>query len=58
MIECTTISAMLPKSWKKSFNSRVVIPAKMRFCIEYSKGKHCDRYNNQIKENQEKLKLN
>ena len=32
MIEGKKISAMLPRSWKKSFNSGVVIPAKMRFC--------------------------
>ena len=37
MIECKKISAMFPKSWKKSSKSGVVIPAKMRFCNEYGK---------------------
>ena len=30
-IDGKKISAMLPKSWKKPFNSGVVIPTKMRF---------------------------
>ena len=44
---------MLPKIWKKSFNSGVVIPTKMRFCIECSKEKNCDRCSHQINENKE-----
>ena len=31
MIECKKVSAMLPKSWKKSFDNGIVIPTKMRF---------------------------
>ena len=34
MKEGEKISAMLPRSWKKSFDSRMIIPAKMRFCNE------------------------
>ena len=30
-------SAMLPRSWKKSFNSGVVIPAKLSFCKDCGK---------------------
>ena len=37
MTEGKKVSAMLPKSWRKSFNIGVVIPAKMRFCNECSK---------------------
>ena len=32
MLEGKKISAMLPISWKKSFNNGVVIPVKMRRC--------------------------
>ena len=53
MIEGKKISAMLTRSWRKSFNSGVVIAAKMRFCNECSKEKCCDRCNNQINENKE-----
>ena len=34
MIKGKKISAMLPKTWKKSFDNGVVIPPKMRFCKE------------------------
>ena len=34
MKEGKKVSAMLPKSWKKSFNSGVIITSKMRFCNE------------------------
>ena len=44
-------SAILTRSWRKSFNSGVVLPAKMRFCNECSKEKCCDRCNIQINEN-------
>ena len=33
-IEDKKISALLPKSWEKSFESALIIPKKMRFCIE------------------------
>ena len=51
MIEGNKISAVSPKSWKKAFNSAVVIPvipAKMRFCNECLDKIICDRSNNQI----------
>ena len=51
MIEVKKVTAILPKSWKKSFNSRVVLPAKMRFCNEYNRNLICNRCNNQVKEN-------
>ena len=34
MSEGKRISAILPKSHKKSFNNGVIIPTKMRFCNE------------------------
>ena len=34
------ISAMLPRSWKKSFNNGVIIPKKMRFCNESNNKKN------------------
>ena len=50
-IEVEKISAMLPRNWKKSFISGVVIPTKMGFCIECSREKCCDRCNNQLNKN-------
>ena len=43
----------LQKSWKKSFDSGVIIPAKMRFCNECSDEKICNNCNNRINENKE-----
>ena len=34
MIEGKKVSASLPKSWKKSFRSGIIIPTKMRLCNE------------------------
>ena len=53
MIEGQKISALLPKSWKKSFDSGINIPTKMRFCNECNDRKMCDKCNNQINENKE-----
>ena len=53
MIEGEKISALLPKSWKKSFDSGLIIPTKMRFCNECKDRKMCDKFNNQINENKE-----
>ena len=39
MMEVKNVSAILPKSWKKLFNSGVVKTAKMRFCNECSEKK-------------------
>ena len=47
------ISAMLPRSWKKSFDSGIIIPKKMRFCNECDDKKLCNKCNNQINENKE-----
>ena len=51
MKEGKTISAMLPRSWKKSFDSGIIIPVKMRFCNECTDNKTCNKCNNQINEN-------
>ena len=32
MVESKKISAMLPSSWKKSFNNGIIIPTKVRRC--------------------------
>ena len=53
MIEGETISAMLSRSWKKSFDSGIIIPTKMRFCNECNDKKVCNKCNNQINENKE-----
>ena len=45
------ISAMLPKSWKKSFDSGIIIPAKMKRCNECKDGILCKTCNNQFNEN-------
>ena len=46
-------SAMLPKSWKNSFDSGINIPTKMRFCNECNDKNLCFKCNNQINENEE-----
>ena len=52
-------SAMLPGSWKKTFNNGVTIPKKMRFCNECDDEKMCNKCKNQINENKEfEAKLN
>ena len=53
MKEGEKISAMLPKSWKKSFDNGVIIPKKMRFCNKCNDIKMCDKCNSQINENKE-----
>ena len=34
MIEGKKVSALLPESWKKSFDRGIIIPTEMRFCNE------------------------
>ena len=51
MIEGEKISAMLPRSWKKSLDSGIVIPTKMRFCNDCNDNKMCNKCDNQINEN-------
>ena len=53
MIEGKKVSAMSPKSWKKSFNNGVNIPAKMRFCNESTDKLTCNSCNYQVSENKE-----
>ena len=53
MKEGKKISAMLPRSWKKSFDNGIIIPKKMRFCNECNDKKMCNKCNNQINENKE-----
>ena len=53
MIEGEKISAMLTRSWKKSFDSGIIIPTKMRFCNECNDNKMCVKCNNHINENKE-----
>ena len=48
MIEGEKVSALLPKSWKKSFDSGIFIPTKMRFCNECNDKKMCYKCNNKI----------
>ena len=53
MIEGKKISALLPRSWKKSFDSGIIIPARMRYCNECIDKKMCKKCNNRINENKE-----
>ena len=53
MIEGKKISTLLPKSWKKSFDRRIIIPAKLRFCNECKDGILCITCNKQINESKE-----
>ena len=53
MKEDEKISAMLPRSWKKFFDSGIIIPTKMRFCIECKDNKMCVKCNNQVNEKKE-----
>ena len=50
MLKGKKISAMLPKSWKKSSNIRIVIPAKMRNCDKCRGKTLCATCNSQINE--------
>ena len=53
MIEGKNLSAMLPRSWKKSFDSGINIPTRMRFFNECNDQKVCNKCDNQINENKE-----
>ena len=53
MIEGKKMSILLPKSWKKSFESGIIIPTEKRFCNECNDKKMCNRCNNQVNENRE-----
>ena len=53
MLEGKKISAMLPRSLKKSFNNGIVIPTNMRQCNECKDRILSTTCNYQIKENEE-----
>ena len=53
MLDGKKISAMLPRSCKKSFNNGIIIPTKMRQCNVCNDGILCTTCNNQINENKE-----
>ena len=53
MLEGKKISAMLPRSWKKSFNNGVVTAVKVRRCNNCDGEILCDDCNNQVKENKD-----
>ena len=52
-IEGKKVSALSPKSWKKSFHSGTILPTKMRFCNKCRDEKMCNECKNRISENQE-----
>ena len=53
MLKGKRITAILPTSWKKSFENGVIIPTKMRHCNTCKDGILCVTCNNQINENKE-----
>ena len=53
MLDCYKISAMVPKSWNKSFENGINIATKMRFCNDCNDKAMCNRCYNQINENKE-----
>ena len=53
MLDGKKLTAMLPRSWKKSFDNGVIIPTKMRQCNACKDGILCAICNNQINENKE-----
>ena len=53
MIEGKKVSALLPRSWKKSFINGVLRPKRMRFCNECNHKKMCDKCSYNINQNKE-----
>ena len=53
MLKGKKITAMLPRSWKNSFNNGIITPTKMRHCNECKDGILCTTCNNLINENKE-----
>ena len=51
MLEGKKVLAMLPGSWKKSFQDGIIIQTKMRRCNECEDGILCNECNNQVNEN-------
>ena len=50
MLEGKKITAMLPRSWRKSFNNGYIIPTKMRQCDICNDKLFCEKCNNQVNE--------
>ena len=53
ILEGKKITAMLPRSWKKSFNNGIIIPTKKRRCDICNDKLLCEKCNNQVNENKE-----
>ena len=53
MLEGKKLSAMLARSWKKSFNNGIMVPTNMRQCNECKDGILCTTCSNLINENKE-----
>ena len=53
MLDGKKITAMLPRSWKKSFKNGVIIPTKMKQCNACKDGILCTTCDNEINENKE-----
>ena len=53
MIEGKKLSALLPKSWKKSFNSGIMKQTKMRFCSECNDKRMFNKCDSIVNENEE-----
>ena len=51
MLEGKKKTAMLPRSWRKSFNNGIIIPTKVRVCNESKDKILCTTCNNQVNEN-------
>ena len=53
MLKGKKLTAMLPRSWKKSFNNGIIIATKTRQCNECKDGILCTTCNNLNNENKE-----
>ena len=53
MIEGKKITAMLPRSWKKSFNNGIIKHTKIRRCDISNDKLLCEKCNNQVNKNKE-----
>ena len=53
MMEGKKMSAMLPRTWKRAFDSGIIIPTKMRFRKKCIVKKMCTKCNIQINKNKE-----
>ena len=51
MLQDKKMSAMLTRSWKKSFNNGILVHAKKKQCNECKVEISCDECNNQVNEN-------